>query len=567
MRGRAQTRIRLLAGAVALALLVPATGSAGIIEDATAPAGTVAVAHDDRANALIRLDVPATDDLTGVTTVEVSGNSTTWASFAYAPQVDWAVFDPAAGGATGMGNRTVRVRWTDGAGNVSAPITTTLYLSLHGALEYPIAPVTGSPFTIRPIYGAGETPPSNGTCSWEVRWGDTEALRDNLPNETFGSMYLSGKPDRGFCGPWTFDLPWVPVRQFELYFNSPVMSSDDGDWDDRAKFYPALGSTDRRIDASNLPLVQVLPDRYTLVVGEPITYRAYPIGTTLRSDDTWIAYCPNFSCPGGGIAYKIKYGGSTFTFTPPVTGTWLITWNGTGDRPIGLNATYDPRARNPDTARPNTTAPVQKIGGGTPAGTVPVTIEWSGSDVGWGIETFRLQRSMDGGAWQSVGLPTAKTKSVVQQLATDHTFRYRVRAIDRAGNKGAWDEGPSFRTRLVGDMSASIIYTGTWDEEADATALGGGLHRSDDGGAWAKLRFTGRDVAWIVEKGPGKGRAMVYVDGDLEATVDLAAGSDVARQIVIRRHWSTRGEHVIKIVVEGTIGRPTITLDAFAILR
>src|SRR4029079_7358430 len=123
--------------------------------DVTAPVGTVAVVHDDRANELIRLDVTATDDLSGVATVECSGAGITWASYAYTPEVDWAVFDPTAGGAPGLGNRAVRVRWTDGVGNSSLVITTTRWLGPYGAFEYPVPPVTGQLFTIRPIYAPG----------------------------------------------------------------------------------------------------------------------------------------------------------------------------------------------------------------------------------------------------------------------------------------------------------------------------------------------------------------------------------------------------------------------------
>ena len=399
-----------------------------------------------------------------------------------------------------------------------------------------------------------------------MRWGNEEALRENKPNETFGTMFMSGKPDRGFCGPWTFTVPWVPVRQFEVYFNSSLMSTEDDIWAQRARFYPTIGSTDRRIRSSNLPMVQVLPDKYELVLGQPVTYTAYPIGTHLRDDDTWIAYCPDFNCNGAGISYKTKYGGAKFTFTPPFTGTWFIAWSGRF-RPYDLNAGYDPKVRKPDRTDPTTTPPVQRITGGTPGATVPVTLEWSGSDVGWGIERFRLQRSIDGGSWISIALPTPKTKSIVQHLAPGHAYRFRVRAIDKAGNAGAWDEGPSFKPKLISDASTGISYHQPWFVESDATAIGGALHHASTAGASATFEFKGRDVAWIAERGPLKGRVKVYIDGVLQSTVDLGAASDGARSIAFRRHWSSVGTHVIKLVIEGTLGRPMGTLDAFAVLR
>jgi hypothetical protein len=559
-------RRRLVIGLLATALIAPAQALAG--EDSTAPVGSVEVIHDDRSNGLIRLAVPATDDLSGVATVEVSGDGVTWASFAYAPQIDWSVFDPAAGGDPAMGDRTVRVRWTDGVGNTSQAATTTLYLSQHGALEYPEPPVTGELFTIRPIYRPGHVPGPNGDCSWELSWGNTAALRDSEFNWTWGSLFTSGEADRGFCGEWTFTLPAVPVPQFVVRFSSFPMSTENDIWEGLAKVHPAAGSDDRRIRQSNIPLVQVLPNQEQMIVGDPITYTAYPIGTTLKSTDTWIVYWPDFDPPPGyEIAYKRQYGGKTMTFTPPKTGNWLVTWNGPAERPFDLNATYDPKARRRDDTPPTTTAPRQRIGGGTPGTTVPVTLEWSGSDVGWGIERFRLERSIDGGAWTKVALSKPRAKTIVQDLVPGHSYRYRVRATDEAGNLGAWEIGPRFRPRLIGDASASIAYGSTWLGEIDATAIDGDLHTADVAGSKVAFEFTGRDLAWIAETGPGKGRATVYIDGDLVATVDLHAADDHARRIVFRKHWSTAEAHRFRIVAEGTVGQPTVTLDAFAVLR
>lgn len=552
---------RIVLAAVVAILLAPAQALA--VDDTTPPVGSLSVVHDDRVAELIRLSVTATDDVSGVATVEVSGNGTTWASYPYAPQVDWAVFDPLAGGSPVLGDRTIRVRWIDVAGNTSAEKTTRLYIALQAAAEFPVAPVTGQPFTIRPIFGPGAVVPGDWDCGWELRWGDTPSLRDNAPNATFGSLFTSGKPNLGFCGPWTFTIPDVPVRQFEVYFNGPWGSLGDNGWLDSPKFYPAAGSTDRRIRASNLPLVQVLPDTYEMVVGRSITYRAYPIGTTLLSTDTWMAFRPGDPI---GPRYKLQYGGASFTFTPNQTGNWLVGWSGRF-RPFGLGATYDPKARKPDLYRPNTTRPVQRIALGAFGDTVPTTVSWSGTDTGWGIAKYQLQRSVDGGAWHAVTLPSATTTSITQQLTRWVAYRYRVRATDKYGNVGYWDYGPTFTPKSVSDSSASVTYTGAWAPEFVSTAVGGGLHQADAAGASARLAFFGRDVAWIAERGPGMGRAKVYVDGVLRTTIDLAAGVDTTRAVVYRFHWKTAGSRVIRIVVEGTVGHPTVTLDGFLILR
>jgi hypothetical protein len=551
-------RLQALIGA--LALVAACVGRAVAADDTTPPTGTVRVIHDDRAGGIVRLGVPASDDLSGVAEVRVSSQGDTWATYPYAATIDWLAFEPTAGGSPDLGRRMIRVQWRDGAGNWSAEATTTLDLLSHVAIEYPLPAVTGQPFTLRPIYAPGAVPGSTDFCSWELRWGNDRALRDNIPNETFGSLYLYGEASRGFCDEWTLTLPWVPVRQFQLAFSSGAEGTGDW-WEVMPRFHPSVGSDDRRIRTSSLPMVQVLPDRYSIIVGQPVTYRAYPVGgAVLRSDDVWHAYWP-----GAGV-YKMQRGGSTFTFAPPVSGTWLIAWNG-GDRPYQISASYDPPARYPDLYRPNTTAPVQRVGGGMLGPTVPVTISWTGSDRGWGIDRYQLQRSTDGGAWKSVALPSARATSILQSLAGGHSYRFRVRAVDRYGNLGYWDYGPTFRPRVYEEWSAAIVYRGSWARVPDASASGGYLRETMAAGGTATLRFSGRDVAWIAERGPAHGRVRVYVDGVYVKMIDLSALADQPRRVVFARHWGASGTHTLLLRSEGTTGRPVADLDALVVLR
>ena len=217
-----------------------------------------------------------------------------------------------------------------------------------------------------------------------------------------------------------------------------------------------------------------------------------------------------------------------------------------------LSAYYDPPVRRRDLTRPNTTAPVDRFTAGQVGPLVPVSLTWSGTDRGWGINSYKLQQSVNGGAWTTIGLPSPKTTSIVRMLATGSTVRYRVRAKDKAGNVGAWDYGPTFRPRTVGESNAKIAYRGSWTLVDDATAFGGHLREATASGARATFTFSGRDIAWLAERRPGHGTAKVYVDGVLRATVNLNAAADSPRRIVYRRHWSTLGTHRFPVVVQGT---------------
>jgi uncharacterized protein YkwD len=71
-----------------------------------------------------------------------------------------------------------------------------------------------------------------------------------------------------------------------------------------------------------------------------------------------------------------------------------------------------------------------------------VTISWSGYDVRLqvltsGLRSFVLQRSKDGGPWESVVSTTTLRKKTIK-LWTGHTYTFRVAARDNAGNPLTW---------------------------------------------------------------------------------------------------------------------------------
>ena len=71
----------------------------------------------------------------------------------------------------------------------------------------------------------------------------------------------------------------------------------------------------------------------------------------------------------------------------------------------------------------------------------------------------------------------------------------------------------------------------------------------------------------MATRGPGMGTAKVYLDGVLKATIDLSASVETKRSLVYRFHWSSLGTRQIRIVVQGTAGHPTITVDGFVVIR
>lgn len=556
-------RRRFLIGAIVVIMSAASVPIVSAVDDSTAPTGTWTWPTYDRSTDELVLTSTFTDPESGVVSLTTSCDGAPEVVLPYAVTVRIPALDPAAGGCADYGENYLTAYVTNGAGQSTLPRRFLVEMPAQVVFEYPLPARTGEPFTIRPVYSPGYVPPPDALCRWEFRWGDTSSLRDNEFNETFGFLLFEGTAADGFCGEWTFTLPWVPVPQFEVDFRGPVPMARSGVWPDREVFRAVESGTDRRIRASNLPIAQVLPSTYTPIVGRSVTYTRYLVGGASTGMATWTAHLGTGDDP---IVWERHTTSSTFTITPPTTGRLLVQWYKETDGRL-LSAGYDPPVRRADTTDPDTTAPSVRFAPGGSDATVPVQVSWSGTDVGWGIASYQLQRSIDGGAWTGVALPSVRATTITQRLGYGTSYRFRVRATDKAGNTGAWDVGAAFKPRRTADTSSTVRYSRGWVTIADPTAHGGLVHESGTLGRAVSLEFRGRAVAWIAERGASFGKARVYVDGVYVKTVDTGYDTNLPRRLVFRASWLTVGTHKIRIVVLGTSGRPTISVDGFAILR
>jgi subtilisin family serine protease len=223
-----------------------------------------------------------------------------------------------------------------------------------------------------------------------------------------------------------------------------------------------------------------------------------------------------------------------------------------------------------DATPPIARAPVASITTGSALATsaVPIRVAWpAASDAETGVRHYSLQQSTDGGAWVSVPLASAASTSVTRKLASGHSYRFQVRAVDRAWNYGSWKPGALFRLGTYQENHAKITYGGSWSRAASASASGGYVRSSTTTGSTAKFTFIGSRIALVAPRGATLGRANIYIDGLFAATVDLYSASTLSRRVIYTKAWGTAGTHTISLRVAGTSGRPRFSVDALVVVR
>ena len=221
-----------------------------------------------------------------------------------------------------------------------------------------------------------------------------------------------------------------------------------------------------------------------------------------------------------------------------------------------------------DATDPIATAPTWKLwpNAALDAGKIPVRLSWSGSDSGSGVERYQLARSTDGGGW--VTDPVEPTGTGVDRLlSSGHRYRFRVRAIDHAGNVGAWATGSTFTVTAYSEASTTLRYGGTWSTTSSTSYRGGKAKTTTTAGKSVSHAATSRSFAWLAPKGPTMGKAKVYVNGTAVATVDLWSFTAQPQRLVWTKTWTTSARRTVKIVALATPGSPRTTLDGVITLR
>ncbi|WP_250445996.1 hypothetical protein [Actinotalea sp. C106] len=254
--------------------------------------------------------------------------------------------------------------------------------------------------------------------------------------------------------------------------------------------------------------------------------------------------------------YEVLRGG-TVVATAPAPATRLRVPVVTGPNSLTVRATSSsgPATTSPpvtvvrDTVAPTVMRAPEvtlRTGALSAAGTAPITVQWEAQD------DVRLRQVSLGGPTQGVFEPS---RTVAYGSAAGQGTWTAV-AEDEAGNTRS--SSTSRTVSVVRDTS--MQRSGTWSTVSSTAHHGGAALRSGTAGAALTHTFTGRSVALVAQRSPEAGRAVIFVDGARVTALDLT-GPTASQQVVWNRSWPTSAQRTIRIEVEGTSGRPNITLD------
>ena len=156
--------------------------------------------------------------------------------------------------------------------------------------------------------------------------------------------------------------------------------------------------------------------------------------------------------------------------------------------------------------------------------------------------------------------------SLAWSMAPGHSYRFEVRARDTAGNVGAWHAGATIKAALTQQTSSAVHFSGPSKTTSFSPYSGGSERYLAAAGASASYTTTARSLSFVTTVSSIRGSAQVYIDGVLQATLDLNDPTTTYRFAAFSKSWSSVGTHTIRIV---SVGSPVarVDIDAFAVIR
>lgn len=105
---------------------------------------------------------------------------------------------------------------------------------------------------------------------------------------------------------------------------------------------------------------------------------------------------------------------------------------------------------------------------------------------------------------------------------------------------------------IAEDTSAAANYNGHWFNTMGSQYSGGNINSAVDAGAGITFTFNGAAVTWIGYRDQWSGIAQVFIDGNLQATVDTYLSPSQAQTPTWSISGLSPGVHVLNITATGT---------------
>jgi hypothetical protein len=208
-------------------------------------------------------------------------------------------------------------------------------------------------------------------------------------------------------------------------------------------------------------------------------------------------------------------------------------------------------------------APTLKTGHLGAAG-APVSISWAAADATSGINHYDLMESVDGGAFSLAA--SLATATVTKNLKPGHSYKFEVRATDKAGNVSGFTAGSKFTLSAFQETASAIVYSGGWRLQAVPGSSGGSVKYATVSGKQAKFSFTGSQVAWVSTISTNRGSASVRVDAGTAKTVSTN-GTSLKTAMIVYTGTATAGAHSLLLKLLGTAGHPRVDVDVFLVIH
>lgn len=125
-----------------------------------------------------------------------------------------------------------------------------------------------------------------------------------------------------------------------------------------------------------------------------------------------------------------------------------------------------------------------------------------------------------------------------------------MQSRDFNDNKG-FSIGRNIRmNHVISRNDASIVYTGTWADEAVGTLYHAGRRRSSVVGDYFEITFFGGYIGLFLGKATDVGKVIITIDGIVQSTVDLYDTVLRERYIAYETSSISAGKHVLRATVE-----------------